>query len=125
MGRRRTALPFQAPATPGVRRGTTATEHRLQQVSGRHEEADGKNIGADRGDDMVDLEAGIGGIGCISTRHALAAKHELREEGHVEADEDQRESHRPQFSLYILPVIFGHQWCRPPIIAIRAEPIIT
>jgi excinuclease ABC subunit C len=28
-------------------------------------------------------------------------------------------------SEYIRPVIFGHQWCRPPIMAISAEPIIT
>ena len=31
----------------------------------------------------------------------------------------------PWRSLYIRPKIFGHQWCRPAIIAIRADPIIT
>ena len=28
-------------------------------------------------------------------------------------------------SLYILPVIFGHQWCRPPRKAMTVPPIIT
>ena len=32
---------------------------------------------------------------------------------------------RPQNSLNMRPVIFGHQWCSPPTIAISAEPIIT
>jgi hypothetical protein len=32
---------------------------------------------------------------------------------------------RPQRSEYIRPVILGHQWCSPPIIAIRAPPIIV
>ena len=31
----------------------------------------------------------------------------------------------PVRSLYILPVILGHQWCRPPIMPISADPIIT
>ena len=29
------------------------------------------------------------------------------------------------FSLYMRPVILGHQWCMPPIMAMSALPIIT
>ena len=46
----------------------------------------------------------------IAARHAAAAQDELREERHVEADEDQRAGrYGASFSLYMRPNIFGHQ----------------
>ena len=69
------------------------------EVDHRQQVADGEHRGAGGGEDVQHLE--LRRVGVIAARHADVAEQELREEGQVEADEDQqRRQARPPLGIH-------------------------
>ena len=100
--RRRGALPLDRRGAPGVGRSLLAAEQRPQEGVGQQRQPDAQDQRPGRGEAVVQLE--VRGVVRVTPRHAARAHDELREER-----EAVTAAIRPEVSLYIFPVIFGHQ----------------
>ena len=107
--RRRSALPFKACTAPWIRRSLLTREERVNQVDRGDQEAEGHDVRAAGRDVVIDLELRL--IHVVAARHALRAQHELGEEGHVEANEDESAS-----DLAPELVVHDAEHLRPPVV---------
>ena len=107
--RRRGALPLEAGSAPRIGGSLLACEQRVNEVDRRDQEAEAHDVGAAGGDVVVDLELGL--VEVVPARHALRTQHELGEEGHVEANEDE-----PASDLAPELVVHDAEHLRPPVV---------
>ena len=73
------------------------------------EEPDGEDVRAERRDDVVGLE--FRQVVPRAARPPLVPSMNWVKNVTLKPMNTSRHAMRPRFSLYILPVIFGHQWC--------------
>ena len=95
--RRRRDRPLEAAGIPRIGTGGRQVRSFLLGLVDVPEEVQHRrteNVGADRGDEVPELEAEARRIGVDATAHALQAEHVHRAEGQVEADE-----HGPEVDL--------------------------
>src|ERR1700688_1256280 len=87
-GRRRGGRPLQPLRAPRVGPRLLAVEQRVEEVAERQEVADTQDRGAGGREHVPHLE--LGRVLTVAARHAEGAEDDLREEGQVEADEDEQ-----------------------------------
>src|ERR1035437_3660066 len=84
--RRRRGLPFESGGAPGVGRSHLAVAQGPDEVDHGNHVADGQDASARGGEDVEHLK--LRRVGVVAARHPEIAQDELREEGQVEAQED-------------------------------------
>src|SRR5659263_126007 len=107
--------PLQAQRAPGVRGGRSPFPEPLEEVPEHHEDPEGEHRGADRGYQVLDLE--LREVLRVAARHPADPDDEHREEGDVEADEDQRPCEAGDLLVQHLP-----RHLREPVVEPREEP---
>src|SRR3954447_20623885 len=90
-GRRRRRVPLERVGQPGVVGGARAGACGLDDVDEEQQQADRHHAGSDRGDEVVRLHEAMIVIREVPARHSHQTQQVLREEGEVEADEDEPE----------------------------------
>ena len=113
--RRRRRRPLQGRGIPGIVRRMRAPAGRTDHIDEKYQEAGHQDDGAQADEHVEAVPGHVGLIGIDAARHALQAQNVHREEGEIEADDDQPErpftealAHHPAGHLR-KPVIDGAQ----------------